>query len=323
MKIGDVDLGFRPVVLAPLEDITDQAFRLICRNFGADMVYTEFISSEGLIRDAKKSIQKLNFDERERPIGIQVFGHDAHAMHQATLLAQQANPNIIDINFGCPVRKVVEKGAGAGLLRDIRKMIQITEAVVRASTRPVTVKTRLGWDEHSKIIVEVAERLQDCGVSGITIHGRTRAQLYGGKADWTLIGEVKNNPRMHIPIIGNGDIDSALKAKEAFDRYGVDGIMIGRAAIGNPWIFRQIKDYLIHNRLPVQITLGERIDICLHHLRESIKIKGERRAILEMRRHYTGYFKGVANFKSIRGSLLTMTAQNEIEDILNKLSKQS
>ncbi|MDZ4205115.1 MAG: tRNA dihydrouridine synthase DusB, partial [Bacteroidales bacterium] len=312
-----------PVLLAPLEDITDQAFRLICREYGADMVYTEFISSEGLIRDAQKSIKKLCFDERERPLGIQIFGHDAEAMRHATIVAQEVNPDLIDLNFGCPIRKVVNKGGGASLLKDIPRMLKITETVVRTTKLPVTVKTRLGWDEHSKIIIEVAERLQDCGISAITIHGRTRAQMYGGKADWTLIGEVKNNPRMHIPVIGNGDIDSPEKAQEMFTRFGVDGIMIGRAAIGNPWIFKHIKEYLQNGKVSGEVTLIDRISTCQRHLLAAIEKKGEKRAILEMRKLYGGYFRGVPSFKNIKMKLLTMTTMYEIDAWFKQVSENN
>jgi nifR3 family TIM-barrel protein len=319
MKIGNTDLGNRPLILAPLEDVTDSSFRLVCRQHGADMVVTEFISSEGLIRDAKKSHNKLVFNEAERPISIQIFGHDPEAMRQAALLAEQANPEMIDINFGCPVRKVINKGGGADLLRDVPRMLKITKAVVDATKLPVTVKTRLGWDEESKNIVEIAEQLQDCGISAITIHGRTRAQMYKGVADWTLIGAVKNNPAMHIPVIGNGDIDSPEKAKLMFDQYGVDAIMIGRAAVGNPWLFRQIRSFLDNDVHIDGPGLSERIEICKTHLMHAITQKGERRAILEMRKHYTGYFKALPHFKEHRLQLLTCNSFNEIENVFVKL----
>lgn len=319
MKIGNVDLGDKPLLLAPLEDVTDSPFRLICRQFGADMVVTEFISSEGLIRDAVKSQSKLVFNEVERPIAIQIFGHDAAAMREATLLADQANPDLIDINFGCPVRKVISKGGGADLLRDMPRMIKITEAVVQSTKLPVTVKTRLGWDEGSKNIVEIALRLQDCGIAAITIHGRTRAQMYKGTADWTLIGEVKNHQAIHMPVIGNGDVNSPEKAKQMFDTYQVDGIMIGRAAIGNPWLFQQTKSYLQQGVISENPDIGERVRVCRKHLQNAIEIKGERRAILEMRKHYSGYFKALPHFKKHRLQLLTCTSMEEIERIFGQL----
>jgi tRNA-dihydrouridine synthase B len=319
MIIGKTDLGKFPVILAPLEDITDSAFRNICRMHGAAMVYTEFVSSEALVRSAVKSSKKMLFDEAERPIGIQIFGNNADAMKNAALLAEENNPELIDINFGCPVRKVAMKGAGAALLKDIPLMVSITREVVNAVKLPVTVKTRLGWDEDSKVIVEVAERLQDVGIQALTIHGRTRAQMYSGEADWTLIGEVKNNARMYIPVIGNGDIDSAAKADEMFKRYGVDAVMIARAAIGNPWIFNQAKAFIHEDVLIPQPDLPERINVCLTHLKLAIQKKGDHKGIIEMRKHYAGYFKGLAGFKKIRMEILTQNNYNEIEDILTKL----
>jgi len=321
MKIGNADLGEFPVILAPLEDITDSAFRTICRRHGADMVYTEFVSSEALVRSAVKSSNKMAFDESERPIGIQIFGNDVEAMKNAALLAEVQKPELIDINFGCPVRKVAMKGAGAGLLNNIPLMVSITREVVNAVKLPVTVKTRLGWDENSKEIVDIAERLQDEGIKAITIHGRTRAQMYNGEADWTLIGEVKSNPRMHIPVIGNGDITSAGKAVEMFRRYGVDGIMIGRAAIGNPWIFNAVKAYLYRGEIIDSPGLPERINVCLDHLRLAIQKKGEHKGIIEMRKHYTGYFKGLPGFKKIRMEMLTRKSYAEIEEILLNLTR--
>ncbi|MFZ4547931.1 MAG: tRNA dihydrouridine synthase DusB [Bacteroidales bacterium] len=319
MIIGKTDLGKFPVILAPLEDITDSAFRAVCRNHGADMVYTEFVSSEALVRFAVKSSNKMQFDDTERPIGIQIFGNNPEAMKNAALLAEQNKPELIDINFGCPVRKVAMKGAGAALLNDIPLMVSITREVVNAVKLPVTVKTRLGWDENSKVIVDVAERLQDVGIQALTIHGRTRAQMYSGNADWTLIGEVKNNPHMSIPIIGNGDIDSASKAVEMFDKYGVDGIMIGRAAIGNPWIFKEAKS-LIHNGILCPAPqLPERISVALAHLKLAIAKKGEHKGIIEMRKHYAGYFKGLPGFKKIRLEILTRQSFNEVEAILLNL----
>lgn len=316
MIIGKTDLEKFPVILAPLEDITDSAFRTVCRNHGADLVYTEFVSSEALIRSAVKSSNKMQFDETERPIGIQIFGNNPEAMKNAALLAEQNNPELIDINFGCPVRKVAMKGAGAALLNDIPLMVSITREVVNAVKLPVTVKTRLGWDENSKVIVDVAERLQDVGIQVLTIHGRTRAQMYSGFADWTLIGEVKNNPRMNIPIIGNGDIDSASKAMQMFDRYGVDAIMIGRAAIGNPWIFNQVKTYIYEGIICPEPQLPERISVALSHLKLAISKKGEHKGIIEMRKHYAGYFKGLPGFKKIRLEILTRQSFSEVEAIL-------
>jgi nifR3 family TIM-barrel protein len=319
MIIGNTDLGKSPVFLAPLEDITDSAFRTVCRQHGADMVYTEFVSSEALIRAATKSSNKILFDNTERPLGIQIFGNNVEAMKKAALLAEAQNPELIDINFGCPVRKVAMKGAGAGLLNDIPLMIAITREVVNAVQLPVTVKTRLGWDENSKVIVDVAEKLQDVGIQALTIHGRTRAQMYSGHADWTLIGEVKNNPRMHIPVIGNGDIDCPEKAAEMFNRYGVDAIMIGRAAIGNPWIFENSKAFINGGIGGEPPGLAERIGVSLAHLQLAIQKKGERKGIIEMRKHYAGYFRGVSNFKKVRMDILTRQNYMEIYDILTKL----
>ena len=319
MIIGNTDLGYHPVLLAPLEDITDSAFRTLCRRFGADMVYTEFVSSEALVRLAEKSSNKMAFDESERPIGIQIFGNNVEAMKNAALLAQNQNPELIDINFGCPVRKVAMKGAGAGLLNDIPRMVAITREVVRAVDLPVTVKTRLGWDDHSKNIVDIAERLQDVGIKAITIHGRTRSQMYSGNADWTLIGEVKNNPRMHIPVIGNGDITSPQIAAEMFNRFGVDAIMIGRAAIGNPWIFRNVKAYIHSGELPGEPTRDERISVSLEHLRLAIQKKGETKGIVEMRKHYAGYFRGLPGFKKVRMEILSLKTYAGVAEILLNL----
>jgi nifR3 family TIM-barrel protein len=319
MIIGNTDLGEFPVILAPLEDITDSAFRSICRMYGADMVYTEFVSSEALVRSAMKSSNKMLFDETERPIGIQIFGNNVEAMKNAALLAEEQNPEIIDINFGCPVRKVAMKGAGAGLLKDIPLMLAITREVVNAVKLPVTVKTRLGWDENSKSIVEVAEKLQDVGIQALTIHGRTRAQMYSGEADWTLIGEVKNNPRMKIPVIGNGDITSAQNAFEMFNKYGVDAVMIGRAAIGNPWIFRDSKAFIHNREYNPPPDIQERITVSLAHLRLAIQKKGERKGIVEMRKHYAGYFRGLPGFKKVRMEILTRQSFSEVEEILLKL----
>jgi len=322
MIIGNTDLGPRPVLLAPLEDITDSAFRTLCRRFGADMVYTEFVSSEALVRLAEKSNKKMAFDASERPIGIQIFGNGVDAMKNAALLAMEQNPEVIDINFGCPVRKVAMKGAGAGLLNDIPRMVAITREVVNAVNLPVTVKTRLGWDEHSKNIVDIAERLQDVGIKAITIHGRTRAQMYSGQADWTLIGAVKNNPRMHIPVIGNGDITSPQIAADMFNRFGVDAIMIGRAAIGNPWIFRNVKVYIHSGELPGEPTRDERIAVSLEHLRLAIQKKGETKGIVEMRKHYAGYFRGLPGFKQVRMEILSRKTYAEVAEILLNFSSR-
>jgi len=317
IEIGNIKFENTPIALAPLEDITDPPFRAVCKKLGADLLYTEFIASEGLIRDAQKSVAKLNFDESERPIGIQIFGHDIDSMIKATEIAEKAKPDLIDINFGCPVRKVVNKGGGAALLKDIPKMIKMTEAVVKTTSLPVSVKTRLGWDENHKDIVDIAEMLQDIGIIAITIHGRTRNQLYGGKADWTLIGEVKNNPRMKIPVIGNGDITTPEIAKEMLDKYGVDGIMIGRGAIGNPWIFKNIKSYLDKGKHIDLPSIAERVDICRMHLLRSIEIKEERRAIFEMRKHYGNYFKGLYDFKQFRSQLVSVESLMELDDIFS------
>lgn len=319
MIIGSLNLGDFPVLLAPLEDITDSAFRNVCRNHGADMVYTEFVSSEALIRSAVKSNNKMLFDEAERPVGIQIFGNNTEAMVKAAQLAAEQNPDVIDINFGCPVRKVAMKGAGAALLKDIPLMLSITKAVVDAVNIPVTVKTRLGWDEQSKVIVDVAEQLQDVGIQAITIHGRTRAQMYAGDADWTLIGKVKENVRMKIPVVGNGDIVNAEVAKQMFTRYGVDAIMIGRAAIGNPWIFSSTKHFLATGDIDPLPGLDERINVCLQHLKLAIAKKGERKAVIEMRKHYAGYFKGLPGFKKIRQQILTIPVFDDIEDLLLNL----
>lgn len=319
VKFGDLILCEFPVILAPMEDITDPPFRSICKKMGADLMFTEFISSDGLIRDAVKSTRKLDFDESERPIGIQIFGSEVDAMREATLIAESARPDLIDLNFGCPVRKVAGKGGGAGLLKDIPKMIEITEAVVKATHLPVTVKTRLGWDDDSRFIVEIAERLQDTGIKGITIHGRTRAQMYKGEADWSLIGAVKNNPRMHIPVIGNGDIDSPEKALGMKNRFGIDGIMIGRAVIGNPTIFRSIKHYLNTMELLPEPKVKERVELCRKHLKDSITWKGEHVGLVEMRKHYSGYFRGLKDFKPFKVKLLTALDSGAIFDILSSI----
>ena len=287
MKIADIDLGDSPLLLAPMEDVTDPSFRYMCKRFGADMVYTEFISSDGLIRDAAKSLKKLEIDEGERPVGIQIYGHLIEPMVEAARMAEAANPDVIDINFGCPVKKIAGRGAGSGMMRDVPTMVEMTRRIVQAVRKPVTVKTRLGWDDEHKNIEEIALRLQDAGFAALTIHGRTRAQMYRGEADWTLIGKVKNNPQIRIPIIGNGDVDSGPRAAEMFDRYGVDGVMIGRATYGRPWIFREAKHYLATGEVLPQPTVTERVAIAKEHLRKSLEIKGDHVGILEMRRHLT------------------------------------
>ena len=317
MKIGDIDLGERPIFLAPMEDVTDASFRYICKEFGADMMYTEFISSDGLIRDAAKTIAKMKLYDYEHPIGIQIYGHIPEALVEAAVRAEAAGPDVIDINFGCPVNKIAKRGAGSGMMRYPDLMVEITEAVVKAVHTPVTVKTRLGWDEDSKIIVELAERLQDAGISALTIHGRTRCQMSKGEADWTLIGQVKANPRMHIPIIGNGDITSPEKAKEAFERYGVDGIMIGRASFGHPWIFREVRHYLDTGEVLPPMSVADRVDLAKKHLTRSLELKGDRVGVLEMRRHLSCYFKGLDNFKETRLRLVTENSPEELFAILD------
>jgi nifR3 family TIM-barrel protein len=304
-----------------MEDITDPSFRFLCKQYGADMMYTEFISSDGLIRDAAKSLKKLEFDESERPIGIQIYGHILEAMVDAAKMAEEANPDVIDINFGCPVKKIAGRGAGSGMMRNVPLLVAITEAIVKAVKLPVTVKTRLGYDAENKNIMEIAERLQDVGVEALTIHGRTRSQMYKGEADWTLIGEVKNNPRIKIPIIGNGDIDTPQKAAEMFDRYGVDGVMIGRATVGRPWIFRDVKYYLEHGEMPEPLTLDEIVALARLHLQKSLEWKGEKVGILEMRRHLTNYFKGLPNFKETRLKLVTTDDPSQLFDILDYIAE--
>jgi tRNA-dihydrouridine synthase B len=322
LKIGDITLREYPLFLAPMEDITDPSFRMVCKTLGADVMYTEFISSDGLIRDGEKSVKKLDIYDFERPIGIQLYGHLTDAMIEAALIAEEAKPELIDINFGCPVKKIANRGAGAGMLRNIPLMIEMTEAIVKAVKLPVTVKTRLGWDDESRNIVEVAERLQDVGIKALTIHGRTRAQFYKGFADWTLIGEVKNNPRMKIPIIGNGDIDEPVKARYMFDRYGVDGIMIGRATVGRPWIFRDIRHYLNTGELLHEPTISEKSDLALMHLDKSLEYKEGKRAIYEMRRHLSNYFKGIPHFKETRLKLLTTGEVDEIKKIIGEIKEK-
>ena len=316
MKIGNIDLGEKPLFLAPMEDVTDPTFRFICKKFGADMMYTEFISSDGLIRDAKKSLEKLKIYDYERPIGIQIYGHLIEPMVEAAKMAEVAGPELIDINFGCPVRKIAARGAGSGMMNNIPLMVKMTEEIVKAVKLPVTVKTRLGYDDTNKNIVEIAERLQDAGISALTIHGRTRAQLYKGTADWTLIGIVKNNPRMKIPIIGNGDIINPESAKFAFDNYGVDGIMIGRATYGRPWIFKEIKYYLEKGELMLPLTIKDKVELAKMHLLKSVEIKGSIVGILEMRRHLSNYFKGLEHFKETRMKLVT---SNDVDELINTL----
>ena len=316
LKIGDIELSDFPLLLAPMEDVSDPPFRFVCKKNGADLMYTEFISSEGLIRHAAKSKAKLDIFEYERPIGIQLFGSDIDSMREAALIATEAKPDLIDINYGCPVKKVACKGAGAALLQDIPKMVAMTKAIVDCTHLPVTVKTRLGWDDDSKNIEEVAERLQDIGIKALTVHGRTRKQLYKGPADWTLIGSVKENNRIHIPIFGNGDVDSPEKALEMKNRYGVDGVMIGRASIGNPWIFKEIKHFLKTGYNLEDPTVEERVETCLIHLQKSIEWKGEKVGIFEMRRHYTNYFKGFEHFKDFRTQLVTAEDFAELKNIL-------
>jgi nifR3 family TIM-barrel protein len=322
VKIGNIDLGNFPLLLAPMEDVSDPPFRFVCKQNGVDMMYTEFISSEGLIRDAAKSRQKLDIFEYERPIGIQIFGSEIDHMRQAAEISSAAGPDLIDINYGCPVKNVACKGAGASLLQDIDKMVKMTAAVVNATHLPVTVKTRLGWDDNTKNVYEVAERLQDVGIKALTIHGRTRAQMYKGSADWSLIKEIKRNPRIQIPIFGNGDIDSPEKAANWRLEYEVDGIMIGRAAIGYPWIFREIKHFFETGEHLAGPTLQERIDTCSIHLKKSIEWKGPKTGIYEMRRHYANYFKGIANFKEHRIKLVSLETEAQIEDVLNDIGNK-
>jgi tRNA-dihydrouridine synthase B len=321
--IGEnIKLGEKPVLLAPLEDITDPSFRYMCKKFGAGMMYTEFISSDGLIRNGRKSVQKLDIYDYERPMGIQIYGHIIDSMVEAARLAERSAPDLIDINFGCPVRKISNRGAGSGMFRNIPLMVEMTKRIVECTSLPVTVKTRLGWDETNKPIVEVAEMLQDVGIKAITIHGRTRSQMYKGEADWQLIGEVKNNPRMKIPVIGNGDVDSPEKAREMFDCYGVDAIMIGRATIGRPWIFQEIRHYLDTGQLPAPLSLHEKAEIAKEHFLKSIERKGEKVGILQMRRHFVAYFKGLINFKETRLKLLTSLNPEEIISIIDMIPGQ-
>lgn len=324
VKIGDIELGDFPLLLAPMEDVSDPPFRALCKEQGADVVYTEFVSSEGLIRNAAKSVMKLDIYEKERPVGIQIFGANMDSMLRTIDIVEKSNPDIIDINFGCPVKKVVSKGAGAGILKDICLMEKLTAEMVKRTNLPVTVKTRLGWDHDSIKIVEVAERLQDVGIKAIAIHGRTRAQMYKGNADWKPIAAVKNNPRMHIPVFGNGDVNCPEKAVEMRDEYGLDGAMIGRASIGNPWFFKQVKHYFNTGEHLKPITLQERVEAARRHLQMSIDWKGEKLGVFETRRHYTNYFKGIPNFKEYRMKMVTSDHSEDVfaafDEVLEKFS---
>ena len=318
-KIGNIDLGSFPLVLSPMDDITDKPFRGVCKRFGADLLITEFIASEALVREVEKSRRKMQFEEAERPIGIQIFGHDADALTRSLQFVEQANPDFVDINWGCPMRKIAGRGAGSGALRDPDRLVAITADIVKASHLPVTVKTRLGYDDSSKPIVELAERLQDVGVAAISIHGRTKTQLYRGTADWTLIGKVKENPRMTIPVFGNGDITTPEMADKYRRRYGVDGILIGRASIGNPWIFEQT--HLVMDGEPQRtITVAERAEVCREHLLAAVEWKGERTAVLEMRKHYSGYFKGLFDFKPFRMKLVSLTSVEELLPVFDEIA---
>ena len=322
MKIGDIELRDRALFLAPMEDVTDPSFRYMCKLFGADMVTTEFISSDGLIRDARKSLAKLNISDFERPVGIQIYGNQIEPMVEAARIAEGANPDVIDINFGCPMKKIAGRGAGSGMMRDVPLMVEMTRQIVNAVKKPVTVKTRLGWDDESKNIEEIALKLQDVGIAALTIHGRTRCQMYTGEADWTLIGKIKNNPNIHIPIIGNGDVDSAEKAKQMFDRYGVDAVMIGRATYGRPWIFREVRHYLETGELLPQPSVLERISIAKEHLAKSVEIKGDKVGVFEMRRHLSNYFKGLPDFKQTRMKLVTLTDVDELQDTISSIAER-
>ena len=324
MKIRNIDLGERPVMLAPMEDVTDPAFRLMCKRFGADMVYTEFVSADALIRSVSKTEQKLNIANEERPVAIQIYGRDTATMVEAARIVEQAHPDVLDLNFGCPVKRVAGKGAGAGMLQNIPLMLEITRAVVDAVKIPVTVKTRLGWDAEHKIIVTLAEQLQDCGIAALTIHGRTRAQMYTGEADWTLIGEVKNNPRIHIPIIGNGDITTPQRAKECFERYGVDAIMIGRASFGRPWIFREVRHYLQTGEELTSLTPQWKLNVLRQEVEDSVNLLDERRGILHVRRHLvaTPLFKGIPNFRETRIAMLRAETKDELFHILEEIESR-
>ncbi|TQI69348.1 tRNA-U20-dihydrouridine synthase [Gramella sp. Hel_I_59] len=321
-KIGNIDVGDFPLLLAPMEDVSDPPFRALCKEQGADVVYTEFISSEGLIRDAAKSTMKLDIYEKERPVGIQIFGANLESMLQSVEIVEKSGPDIIDINFGCPVKKVVSKGAGAGILKDVDLMVSLTEAMVKHTNLPITVKTRLGWDHDSIKILEVAERLQDVGCKAISIHGRTRAQMYKGEADWKPIAQVKNNPRMHIPVFGNGDVDSPEKAMLMRDEFGLDGAMIGRASIGYPWFFREVKHYFETGKHMAPPTLEERVDAARRHLQMSIDWKGERLGVFETRRHYTNYFKGIPHFKEYRMKMVTSDDSVDVFRVFDEVEKE-
>lgn len=321
MQIANIELCDKPLFLAPMEDVTDASFRYICKEFGADMLYTEFVSSDGLIRDVKASMDKLKIFEYERPIGIQIYGHIPDAMVESAIRVEAAKPDLIDINFGCPVNKIAKRGAGSGMMREPDKLVEITRRVVEAVKLPVTVKTRLGWDEDSKIIVDLAERLQDVGIAALTIHGRTRCQMYRGEADWTLIGEVKNNPRMKIPIIGNGDICTPEQAALAFDRYGVDGVMVGRASFGHPWVFQEMRHYLDTGELLPVMSVLDRVALAKKHLLKSVEVKGERVGVLEMRRHLSCYFKGLPNFKETRLKLVTENNPSQVLLLLDYIAE--
>ena len=320
-KIGDIEFRDKALFLAPMEDVTDPSFRYICKEYGADMMYTEFVSSDGLTHNAEKSFKKMEVFDYERPIGIQIYGHIPEAMVEAAKFAEQNKPDLIDINFGCPVNKIAKRGAGSGMMRFPDLMVEITEKVVKAVNLPVTVKTRLGWDENSLIIVELAERLQDAGIQALTIHGRTRCQMYKGQADWTLIGKVKENPRMHIPIIGNGDITDGPSCKEAFDRYGADAVMIGRATYGHPWIFQEIRHYLDTGEELPPMSVKDRVDLAKRHFLKSIEVKGERRGLLEMRRHLSCYFKNLFNFKETRMKLVTENDPQKVLELLDYVAQ--
>lgn len=322
MKIGNIELGEQPIFFAPMEDISDPSFRRLCKEYGADMMYTEFISSDGLIRDAEKSIRKLDIADFERPVGVQIYGKHPDAMVEAAKRCEETKPDIIDLNFGCPVKKVAGKGAGAGLLQNIPLMLEITKKVVDAVNIPVTVKTRLGWDETDKPIVNLASQLQDCGIAALTIHGRTRKQMYKGMSDWTLIGEIKNNPQIHIPIIGNGDITTPQIAKQMFDSYGVDAIMIGRGAIGKPWLFRDVKHYLQTGVLLPEMTVADKVELAKRHLNYSLEWKGDKTGVFEMRQHFSNYFKGLRDFKSTRIRLVTETDPEILVKILDEISNK-
>lgn len=324
MKIGNVDLGVRPILLAPMEDVTGIGFRLLCKRFGVSMVYTEFVSAEALVRSVQASLNKLTISDAERPVGIQIYGRDVASMVEAAKIVEQAHPDVIDINFGCPVKKVAGKGAGAGMLRNVPLLLEITREVVKAVHTPVTVKTRLGWDENNLIITELAEQLQDCGIQALTIHGRTRCQMYTGNADWTLIGEVKNNPRIHIPIIGNGDITTPQEARQAFERFGVDAVMVGRAAFGQPWIFKEMRDYLDGKPLDASLDVNKKIDLLKEQLRVNVARIDEYRGILHTRRHLAAspVFKGIPDFRQTRIAMLRASTVAELEDILEACRKR-